>query len=125
MEASPHQRMASPWPGLSGAILFPTDFGRAAEGAWPYVLALGRLLALPVKVLHVVEVDGARCVVSPMWGSLRRRGLLRWAMRGRVAEWVGRFAPCPVLTVPEGSGRVRREQNPDHREAVVKQPKAA
>lgn len=183
MDPSPPRREASPWPGLSGGILFPTDFGPAAEGAWPYALALGRVLALPVRVLHVVEVVSAPCAIPSVWGTLGlletlrldaegrlqemqreaaaarvamraevvvgrirpeirravredgasvlivgtrpRRGLLRRAMRGSVAEWMVRFAPCPVLTVPEGSGLLQRERDPVQGHPIVEQPEAA
>lgn len=78
MEAPPHRRGLSPSPGPPGTILFPTDFGPAAEEAWPHALALGKVLALSVRVLHVVEAVPSPCAVSPMWGTL---GLLEEALR--------------------------------------------
>ncbi len=78
METSPHQQMAPPRPGLSRGILFPTDFGPAAEGAWPFALALAKALAIPVRVFHVVEAVPTPCAVSPIWGTL---GLLEEALR--------------------------------------------
>lgn len=184
METSPHQQMASPRPGLSRGILFTTDFGPAAEGAWPFALALAKALALPVRVFHVVEAVPTPCAVSPMWGTLGlleealrrdaerrlegmrreaaaaavamraevvvgrirpeirravreggasvivmgtrpRRGLLLRAIRRSITEWVVRFAPCPVLTVPESSGLLWRERDPVQRQVIAEQPKAA
>lgn len=50
-------------------IIFPTDFERAAEGAWPYALALAQTLAAELLVLHVLEVPPDVRVFEP---SLRR-----------------------------------------------------
>jgi nucleotide-binding universal stress UspA family protein len=36
-------------------ILFPTDFGGAAQRAWSYALALAQALAAQLVLLHVVE----------------------------------------------------------------------
>lgn len=37
-------------------ILFPTDFGQAAQATWSYALALAKALAAELLVLHVVRL---------------------------------------------------------------------
>jgi nucleotide-binding universal stress UspA family protein len=47
-------RMESRW-----RILFPADFGPAAQRAWPYALGLARALAAELVILHVLELNAS------------------------------------------------------------------
>ncbi len=92
-------------------ILFPTDFGGAAQRTWSYALALAQALTAEILVLHVVELvaaDFKGCAglmgVVTAEGSLLRaveRPLER--MRAEAAA-AGVHAQANVVV-----GRVRRE----------------
>ena len=92
-------------------ILFPTDFGGAAQRTWSYALALAQALGAEVLLLHVVEsvvADFEGCAgimdVVTAEGSLLRavEGLLE-RMRAEAAA-AGVHAQTIVVV-----GRVRRE----------------
>jgi nucleotide-binding universal stress UspA family protein len=92
-------------------ILFPTDFGGAAQRTWSYALAVAQALGAEVLLLHVVESvvtdfrdrAGIMGVVTAEGSLLRAvEGLLE-RMRAEAAE-AGVHAQTIVVV-----GRVRRE----------------
>jgi nucleotide-binding universal stress UspA family protein len=99
------------WRQSRSRILFPADFGPAAQRAWPYALGLARALASELVILHVLELSATdygnpagMVGVDMMAESLRRaheRGLepLR-------AQAVAAGVSVRTATVV---GRVRRE----------------
>jgi len=56
MNALLHREDDLDWLCPSRRILFPTDFGQAAQKAWSYALALAQALAAEILVLHVVQL---------------------------------------------------------------------
>jgi nucleotide-binding universal stress UspA family protein len=99
------------WREFRWRVLFPTDFGPAAQRAWPYALGLARALATELVILHVLELTAtdysdlaAMVGVDMIAESLRRAhepGLER--LRG---EAVAAGVSVRTVTVV---GRVRRE----------------
>ncbi len=92
-------------------ILFPTDFGGAAQRTWSYALALAQALGAEVLLLHVVELvaadfegcTGLMAVVTAEGSLLRAvEGPLE-RMRAEAAA-AGVHAQTIVVV-----GRVRRE----------------
>ncbi len=92
-------------------ILFPTDFGPAARGAWPYALELAKAFDSPIHILHVVELlpwDSAIYPVVPALPTVEE--VLRRGAENQFARLRAEAAAVGVcLHVEVIVGRIRTE----------------
>jgi len=77
-------------------LLFPTDFGPAAQRAWSYVLELAQALAADLLVLHVLELMPADFGGCGMLDTLTVEESLRRAAEGLLARMRGEAAAAGV-----------------------------
>ena len=99
------------WLGSPRRILFPTDFGGAAQRAWSYALALAQALAAEILVLHVVElVAGDFEGGAGLMGLVMAEGSLLRAVEGPLERMRAEAAAAGVRAQSTVVvGRVRRE----------------
>ena len=99
------------WREFQWRILFPTDFGPAAQRAWPYALGLARALASELVILHVLELTATDCrnPVGMIGVDVITESLRRAHERG--LEHLGAQAVAAGVSVRTATvvGRVRRE----------------
>ena len=98
------------WLGSPRRILFPTDFGGAAQRAWSYALALAQALAAEILVLHVVELvaaDFEGC--AGLMGVVAAEGSLLRAVEGPLERMRAEAAAAGVHCANE-RGRGARPQ---------------
>jgi len=92
-------------------ILFPTDFGGAAQRTWSYTLALAQALTAEILVLHVVEsvaADFEGC--AGLMGVVTAEGSLLRAVEGSLERMRAEAAAAGVHAQTNVVvGRVRRE----------------
>lgn len=77
-------------------ILFPTDFGIAAQRAWSYALDLAQALAAELLVLHVLELGPADFGGCGMLDTLTVEESLRRAAEGLLARMHGEAVAAGV-----------------------------
>jgi universal stress protein A len=77
-------------------ILFPTDFGPAAQKAWSYALDLAQALAAELLVLHMLELVPADFGGCGMLDTLTVEESLRRAAEGLLERMRGEAAAAGV-----------------------------